>query len=169
MPHQFARAEVGRQASVLGFANEHIVVGILMQKYSNVSLVDLPLSSYDIVLVQKKNEKDDFIRIQVKTAKTTISFTGGSRGGIDRNFDRSINISKEYKQSTETSDVICGIHKNEDNSYDLYFVPTVLVEQLNQKSISISRIHELQDYDFLEKCKDGNWVLMRARQIGLLN
>lgn len=35
-------AERGRQASVDGFAHEHIVVGILMKKYQNVSLVDLP-------------------------------------------------------------------------------------------------------------------------------
>lgn len=56
MPHRLDRADAGRQASVSGFANEHIVVGILMHKYSNVSLVDLPLSSYDIVLVRKKNE-----------------------------------------------------------------------------------------------------------------
>lgn len=39
----------GRQASVDGFAHEHIVVGILMKTYQNVSLVDLPLSPYDII------------------------------------------------------------------------------------------------------------------------
>ncbi|MGV8026047.1 MAG: hypothetical protein AB2L18_05775 [Anaerolineaceae bacterium] len=168
MPHRVDRAEAGRQASVSGFANEHIVVGILMQKYSNVSLVDLPLSSYDIVLVRKKNGLDDFIRIQVKTATTTVSFIGGSRGGVDRNFDRNTNISKEYKQSTETSDVICGIHKNEDNSYDLYFIPTILIEQLTQKSISINRIHALKNFEFLENCKDFEWVSSKARQIGLI-
>ena len=37
-------AERGKQASVDGFAHEHIAAGILMKKYQNVSLVDLPLS-----------------------------------------------------------------------------------------------------------------------------
>ena len=39
-------AERGKQASVDGFAHEHIAAGILMKKYQNVSLVDLPLSPY---------------------------------------------------------------------------------------------------------------------------
>ena len=39
----------GLQASVEGFAHEHIVAGILMKKFQNVSLVDLPLSPYDII------------------------------------------------------------------------------------------------------------------------
>lgn len=168
MPHRPEREDSGRQASVTGFANEHIVVGLLMQKYSNVSLVDLPLSSYDIVLVRKKDGIDDFIRIQVKTATTSIQFTGGLRGGVDRNFTRDVNVSKEYKQSTETSDVICGIHKNDDNSFDLFFIPTILIESLNQKSISITRVQELRSYEFLENCKDSEWVLNRSREIGLL-
>lgn len=61
--------EKGRQASVDGFAHEHIVVGILMKKYQNVSLVDLPLSTYDIIIVRKENGTEDIIRVQVKTAK----------------------------------------------------------------------------------------------------
>jgi hypothetical protein len=35
--------ERGGPASVDGFAHEHIAAGILMKKYRNVSLVDLPL------------------------------------------------------------------------------------------------------------------------------
>jgi hypothetical protein len=168
MAHRPERENIGRQASVSGFANEHIVVGILMQKYSNVSLVDLPLSSYDIVLVKKHNDVDDFIRIQVKTAKSTVSFVSGSRGGVDRNYDREDNTSKEYRQSTITSDVVCGIHANDDNSFDLYFVPTILIEELNQKSISISKISGLKDYRFLENCKDKDWVIQRARELEII-
>ena len=41
----------GRAAAISGFAHEHIVAGILMKRYGNVSLVDLPLSPYDIVIV----------------------------------------------------------------------------------------------------------------------
>ena len=40
-----------------------------MKTYQNVSLVDLPLSTYDIIIVQKdENGNDDIIRAQVKTA-----------------------------------------------------------------------------------------------------
>ncbi len=47
------KEEIGRQASVEGFAYEHIAAGILMKKYQNVSLVDLPLSPYDLIIVLK--------------------------------------------------------------------------------------------------------------------
>ena len=50
----------GLQASVDGFAHEHIVAGILMKRYQNVSLVDLPLSPYDIIIVFKQPDgKED--------------------------------------------------------------------------------------------------------------
>ena len=67
----------GRQASIEGFANEHIVAGILMKRYQNVSLVDLPLSPYDIIIVFKDTDgKENIIRAQVKTARDSVSFTG---------------------------------------------------------------------------------------------
>jgi hypothetical protein len=43
------RAEKGKQAAVDGSAHEHIAAGILMKRYQNVSLVNLPLSPYDII------------------------------------------------------------------------------------------------------------------------
>lgn len=85
--------ERGRQASVDGFAHEHIVVGILMKKYQNVSVVDLPLSPDDIIIVRKdEDDTEDIIRAQVKTAKNSVSFIGGARGGVDR----------EYKSGVKT-------------------------------------------------------------------
>jgi len=38
----------GRQASIDGFAHEHIVVGLLMKKYQNVSLAILK-NNYDFL------------------------------------------------------------------------------------------------------------------------
>lgn len=53
-----------------------------MKRYQNVSLVDLPLSPYDIIIVFKQPDgKEDILRAQVKTARNAISFTGGTRGG----------------------------------------------------------------------------------------
>lgn len=158
--------EKGRQASVDGFAHEHIVVGILMKKYQNVSLVDLPLSTYDIIIVRKENGTEDIIRAQVKTAKKSISFTGGTRGGVDREYKSGI---KKYRQSTTTSDVVIGIHPIDDNTYELYFVPTILIEKLNQGSISINKIRDLKEnYEILEKCKDKSWVVEKCVEYGIL-
>ncbi|MCE2413546.1 hypothetical protein J4G07_06035, partial [Candidatus Poribacteria bacterium] len=100
--------ERGRQASVDGFAHEHIAAGILMKRYQNVSLVDLPLSPYDIIIVRKTaDDSEDIIRVQVKTAKQSVPFTGGGRGGVDREYKSGV---KTYTQSTATSDVVIGVH-----------------------------------------------------------
>ena len=161
----------GRQASVDGFAHEHIVAGILMKKYQNVSLVDLPLSPYDIIIVRQDAEgREDIIRAQVKTAKQSVRFTGGSRGGVDRAYKSGV---KEYTQSTVTSDVVIGIHpKNDnanDNAYVLYFLPTVLIEQLNQKSISIKKIEDLKEnYFILENCKNEEVIVQKCVEYGIL-
>ncbi|MDK2820807.1 MAG: hypothetical protein PWP31_772 [Clostridia bacterium] len=148
----------GRQASVEGFAHEHIAAGILMKKYQNVSLVDLPLSPYDVIVVFKKEDgSEDIIRAQVKTARTSIRFTGGTRGGVDRVYKSGIKV---YTQSTKTSDVVIGLTPLSSDSFELYFVPTVLIEELKQKSISINRIQALKNnYEIFERCKDRDFVL----------
>ncbi len=120
--------ERGRQSSVDGFAHEHIAAGILMKRYQNVSLVDLPLSPYDIIIVRKKaDDSEDIIRAQVKTATQSVSFTGGSRGGVDREYKSNV---KTYTQSTATSDVVIGVHPTGDNAFELYFVPELVVLDL---------------------------------------
>lgn len=158
----------GRQASIEGFAHEHIVVGILMKRYGNVSLVDLPLSTYDIVIVRKKEDAtEDFIRAQVKTARNSVNFTGGSRGGVDRKYISGV---KTYTQSPEKSDVIIGFHpKNGD--FDLYFVPTILIDELGgQKSISLKKIDSLKNnYNMLENCKNSTYVIEKCREYGILS
>ncbi len=159
--------ESGRQASVDGFAHEHIVVGLLMKRYQNVSLVDLPLLTYDIIIVQKDEAgRDDIIRAQVKTATRRVNFTGGSRGGVDREYKSGV---KEYIQSTETSDVIIGVHPISDNSFELYFVPTVLIERLNQKSISINKISYLKEnHLILKNCKNSELIIQKCEEYGIL-
>lgn len=157
----------GRQASVEGFANEHIVAGILMKKYQNVSLVDLPLSPYDIIIVFKKEDgTEDIIRAQVKTATKSISFIGGVRGGVDREYKSGI---KEYTQSTITSDIVIGLHPLSKDSFELYFVPTVLIEQMNQKSISLNKIDALKNnYFILENCKNRELILKQCKEYGII-
>ena len=158
----------GLQASVNGFAHEHIVVGILMKKYMNVSLVDLPLSPYDIIIVRKREgEKEDIIRAQVKTAKKSISFVGGSRGGVDRQYKSGV---KTYVQTTEKSDVVIGLQPTDTGAFDLYFVPTILIEHLKHKSISTRKIKALKNnYEILENCKNEEYILDRCKDFGIMS
>jgi hypothetical protein len=161
------REDVGRRASVEGFANEHIVVGLLMKKYQNVSLVDLPLSPYDIIIVFKEKDKENIIRAQVKTAKDSIKFVGGTRGGVDREYKSGV---KEYTQSTLTSDIVIGLRAIGKDSFEMYFVPTILIEKLNQKSITLNRIVKLKDnYDVLENCKDKKYILAKCIEYGIIS
>ncbi|MDI6760327.1 MAG: hypothetical protein QMD05_05835 [Candidatus Brocadiaceae bacterium] len=157
----------GRQASVEGFAHEHIVVGILMKRYQNVSLVDLPLSPYDIIIVFKEEDgAENIIRAQVKTATKSISFIGGVRGGVDREYKSDV---KKYTQSTLTSDVVIGLHPLGKDSFELYFVPTLLIEQMNQQSISLNKIEAFKDnYFILENCKNKELVLEKCREYGII-
>ena len=158
----------GLQAAVDGTAHEHIVAGILMKRYQNVSLVDLPLSPYDIIIVFRLPEgKEDIIRAQVKTATDHISFRGGTRGGVDRTYKSGV---KEYTQSTKTSDVVIGLHPRDKESFDLYFVPTVLIEELDQKSISLGKIAALKNnYAILDHCKNKDFVLSECEKYGILH
>jgi len=157
----------GRQASIDGFAHEHIVAGILMKKYQNVSLVDLPLSPYDIIIVFKQSDgKEIIIRAQVKTSRTSIHFTGGLRGGVDREYKSGI---KEYTQSPETSDVVIGIKPISFDTFELYFVPTVLIPIWKTKSKSLNQIEPLKNnYEMLEKCKDYDYIIVKAKELGVI-
>ena len=153
--------------SLPDIAMEHIVVGLLTKKYQNVSLAGWPLSPYDIIIVQQgRDGREDVIRAQVKTATKSVPFSGGSRGGVDKKYKSGV---KEYTQSTETSDVVIGIHPTHDNSFELYFVPTVLIERLDQKSISINKIQYLKDnYFILENCKNRLLIIQKCEEYGIL-
>jgi hypothetical protein len=160
------REKRGRQASISGFAHEHITAGILMKRYGNVSLVDLPLSPYDIVIVYKKEHGEDIVRAQVKTAQDNLPFTSGSRGGVDRVYVSDV---KTYTQSTETCDVVIGLHPH-NGSFDLYIVPTILIEALKQKSISLNKIEALKNnYDMLDNCKNSEYVISNAKKFGIIH
>lgn len=76
---------------------------------------------------------------------------------------------KEYKQSTKTSDVVIGLHPRGIDSFDLYFVPTILIEQLTQKSISLGRTQALKNnYEMLENCKNKDFVITKCKEYGIL-
>jgi len=136
-----------------------------MKRYGNVSLVDLPLSPYDIVIVYKTEEGEDIVRAQVKTARRSMSFRGGSRGGVDRSYKSGV---KTYIQSREKCDVVIGLEPHDD-SYDMYFVPTILIEKLGTGSISLNRIQNLKNnYKMLDNCKNRRFVIRKAKEYGIM-
>ncbi|MDI6735671.1 MAG: hypothetical protein QME42_05690 [bacterium] len=157
----------GRQASIEGFANEHIVVGLLMKRYQNVSLVDLPLSPYDIIIVRKLEDGgEDIIRAQVKTARTSVSFTGGTRGGVDREYKSDV---KTYTQSPETSDVVIGLKPLDNGAFDMYFIPTILIPVWGTKSKGLGTIEPLKNnYYILENCKNENLLLNKCKECEII-
>ena len=148
----------GKFAAAKGAANESRFLAALLGRNYNASLVDSPLSTYDIVV---EMDKHDIIRVQVKTVSPegSISFKGGVRGGSDRAYKSGV---KEYTQSTETSDIIVGVESVQDNGdieINFYFIPTLYVERLNQKSLSINKIPQAKnEWEILKNCKDEEFV-----------
>ena len=152
-------ADKGKLASAKGFANESRLLAALLERGYNASRVDLPHSTYDIVV---ELEQRNIIRLQVKTVSKqgSVSFKGGVRGGADRVYLSDVKV---YTQSTETSDAVVGVRsskKNGDTDIDFWFIPSCFIEQLGQGSLSINKIPQAKNnWKLLEMCKDNNYVL----------
>jgi hypothetical protein len=148
--------ESGKQASIAGIANEHIVLGILLPFYPEVMLSSHQQSSHDLIIPIGRK----FIRAQVKTASKSVSFTGGSRGGVDRTYIKGKDNPKHYTYSTKDTDVVIGITPEDFGKYSLYFVPSIVIENLNQKSVSTSKIEFTKNnLEVLENCLDKKYSL----------
>ena len=147
----------GRLASVKGFANESRLLAACLERGYNASKVDLPLSTYDLIFEKSKH---DTIRIQVKTVsnKKTISFKGGRRGGKDCSYKSDI---KEYTQNTDTADIVVGVEsiRNNGDSTNFYFIPTLHIEQIKQSSLSVNKVQcAKNNWNILLNCKDQKYV-----------
>ena len=151
--------EKGKLASAQGFANENRLLAALLERGYNASRVDLPHSTYDLVV---EIDKSNIIRIQVKTVSGSgsVSFRGGIRGGADREYKSGI---KEYIQNRETSDIVVGVRSQRDNGdkeIDFWFIPTCYIEKLNQSSLSVNKINIAKNnWHILEICKEEKEVL----------
>lgn len=92
----------------------------------------------------------------MKTASDKIKFTGGTRGGKDRSYRSDV---KKYRHGRKTADVVIGVKEKDSGKYSLYFVPTGLIELINQDSISLNLIQFLENnYQALERCKDDVYI-----------
>ena len=152
------RSRIGKEAANRGIANEHIALGVLMHRY-NASKVDLPSSKYDILIERKNN---DFIRIQSKSDKKGISFIGNMRGG--KSIGGGSDKKYAYRYNREYCDVLMGVKSILDNNgilkrVDLYFMPTILIETLETKSISYGKIETFaNNWKILENSKSEDFI-----------
>ena len=148
----------GRLASAKGFANENRLLAALLERGHNASKVDLPHSTYDIIV---EKDKHNTIRIQVKTLSSSksVSFKGGVRGGADRTYASGV---KEYIQSTETSDIVVGVESKKNNGdieINFYFIPTIYIEKLGQGSLSVNKIPQAKNnWEILLRCKEKDFI-----------
>lgn len=148
----------GKLASAKGFANESRFLAALLERGYNASRVDLPHSTYDILVETNVHE---FIRVQVKTVGKgkSVRFSGGVRGGADRSYKSDV---KSYVHSTQTADVIVGVdcrRDNGDSEINFYIIPTMFIERIQQKSVSIKKIpHTKNNWSLLMRCKEIEFV-----------
>ena len=154
--------ESGKQASIAGVANEHIVLGILLPFFPNAMLSSHQQSTHDLIIPHE----EIYIRAQVKTSKKSISFTGGSRAGIDRTYMASTNNPKTYTYSTKDTDIIIGIKPIEIGKFELFFIPSLIVELSGQKSISTGKVaFTKNNFDYLKNCTDKSFCLREFRDL----
>ena len=159
----------GIDAANKGIANEHIALGILMHKY-NASKIDLPSSKFDIIIERKIN---DYIRIQSKATKSGIGFIGNMRGG--KSIGGGSRKEYSYRYDTKSCDVVMGVKSTIDNlgilkEVDLYFLPTIIIEKLKQKSISYKKIEIFKNnYEVLENSKNQKYLNQFKNFINQLN
>ncbi|MXZ56574.1 MAG: hypothetical protein F4227_03470 [Gammaproteobacteria bacterium] len=148
----------GRLASARGFANESRLLAALLERGYNASRVDLPHSTYDILVETNVHE---IVRVQVKTVSKgkSVSFSGGSRGGADRTYKSDV---KSYVHSTLTADAIVGVNcrtDNGDSEISFYIIPTMFIERIQQKSLSINKLQFAKNnWELLIRCKEREFV-----------
>lgn len=147
--------EMGKFRSNLGTAHEYIVTGILMRLGLDISVASVKGGPYDALIAafqEGPGSPRHLIRAQVRTVSPggTLSFVAGRRGGINREYVSGV---KEYVYTTEHNDLVVGV---DPNKLDLYLVPTIFVEWLGQKSITIRKLQNLKNnWDILLNWNPG--------------
>ena len=150
---------------VRGSANELIVLGILLPFYPESMLSAVANSSHDMS-IRLPVADDPVVRVQIKTAHDRVVFTGGSRAGRER-----LTLTKEkvYPYTSDKADVVIGIDElSEIGRYDLYFVPTRVIDRVVQLSISNGKIAFTKNkLEIISRCKDPAYVEWYLTQINV--
>jgi hypothetical protein len=148
------KLDKGKIAANLGDAHEHITTGILIRLGFDVGIVDVHGTSYDLMIIgfENPNGKKITLRAQVKTADSSVSFIGGSRGGVDREYKSGV---KTYKYTTQHSDLILGVDKS---TLDIYVVPSMFLANWGG-SRATSKLQPLKN----------NWDILLNWNLAFLN
>jgi len=148
-----------KSGNPLGDAHELFVRAIMVRLGLEAGKADLSSSAYDVLIagMNKADSKKYFLRVQVKTIVHSLTLTGGSRGGVDRDY---ISDEKIYKYSIEHSDLIFGV---DTNTLDIYVVPTRFLGMWG-KSVSINKIQILKNnWEILVNWNDSYLARLKAK------
>ena len=144
----------GKFAATLGDAHEHIVIGLLIRVGLEVGKVDVSSGPYDLFIYAYSAPKGNriFLRAQVKTIGATgsLHLGGGQRGGVDRVYKSGV---KTYTYTTKHNDVIIGV---DEDTLDLYIIPTMITEKRFKTSVSKNKLKIFKNnWDVLLNWNDG--------------
>jgi len=145
----------GKESSIKGKANEYLVLGALLPMFPNTMMSSNEQTAHDLIVHLSKN---DDIRVQVKTVskENSITFEAGKRAGAER---RQISGMKEYQYSADDTDVVIGIKAIDTGSFELFFVPSLVIDEIGQKSISANVVKFTKnDFEVITRCKDRSYV-----------
>lgn len=134
------KTDKGKFDSNKGTAHEFYVAGILMRLGFDVSVSSMAGVPYDLIVSafeKGPSSRTKLLRVQVKTAKDSVSFIGGVRGGADRAYTSTEKelVEKKYKYSEEHNDLITGVQLE---TLDIYLIPTKFLKKFGEsKSIKL--------------------------------
>ena len=140
-----------KSGAPLGDAHELFVRSIMMRLGLEAGKADLSGSAYDVIIAgrDRPDGSSKFLRVQVKTIDSSLTLTGGGRGGVDREY---ISDVKVYKYSPKHTDLIFGVDRD---MLDIYVVPTMFLD-LWGKSVSKNKIQILKNnWEILLNWNDG--------------
>ena len=155
----------GKKDSIKGTANEYLVLGALMYDYPNIMMSSSAQTAHDIIIHADTNKN---YRIQVKTVQenNSLKLTGGGRAGSDGQYGVPGTTSKIYPYTSANCDLIIGVKNIDFGMFELYFVPALVLDAINQKSISVNKIKfSKNDYKIIDKCLNKKYAENYLRQI----
>ena len=151
---QECQETIGLSAPVTGAASEYFALGSLLLSYPDTMLASHATSAHDLIIHLDRGIN---IRTQVKTARSSIPLKGGTRGGADRADGHGKD--KSFRYTSDRCDLIIGVQFSSFPHFDLFFLPSLVVDKLEQQSISINKISFTKnDIQIVEHCLDETYA-----------
>lgn len=150
------KTDKGKFSSNLGTAHEFYVASILMRLGFDVSISSMAGVPYDLIVSayeKGRGSRTKLLRAQVKTARGSMGFVGGIRGGADRAYASTEKelVEKKYKYSEEHNDLVVGV---QIDTLDIYLVPTRFLKKFGEsKSLKLLSLFK-NNWDILLNWND---------------